>query len=289
MTEAAAESSGTPASSAHSEGGSMPDELENFPLVNPRRFVDHVAIVTGAGSGIGRATAERLAWEGTRVLCFDRNADSASDTVSRVREAGGTALAVVGDVRRRADLEEASTKAENAWGRVTLLVNNAGLVTMKGLAELSEEDWDLVLDVNLKGQFLAAQTVGQRIAAGGGGAIVCLSTVESVVVSTTSGADCQPHYNASKGGVLMLTKALAHELGRFNVRVNAVAPGGVKTAFTGRLFEDDDLPDVVRNRLIIKRLARPAEIAGAIAFLLSDEARYITGTQLVVDGGWLVY
>ena len=267
----------------------MPDELESFPLVNPRRFVDHVAIVTGAGSGIGRATAERLAWEGTRVLCFDRNADSASDTVSRVQEAGGTALAAVGDVRHRADLEEASAKAERAWGRITLLVNNAGLVTMKGLAELSEEDWDLVLDVNLKGQFLAAQTVGQRIAAGGGGAIVCLSTVESVVVSTTSGADCQPHYNASKGGVLMLTKALAHELGRFSVRVNAVAPGGVKTAFTGRMFEDDDLPVTVRNRLIIKRLARPAEIAGAIAFLLSDEARYITGTQLVVDGGWLVY
>jgi NAD(P)-dependent dehydrogenase (short-subunit alcohol dehydrogenase family) len=172
--------------------------------------------------------------------------------------------------------------------RVTHLVNNAGVITMTGLDALTEEEWDYVLDVNLKGQFLAAQVVSRAIADAGGGAIVNLSTIESEVVVAT-GPSCQPHYNASKGGVRMLTKALAHELAPKHIRVNAVAPGPVATGFSGGDLESEAALAFFRTRMLIPRPATPEEIAGVIAFLLSEDASFITGVQLPVDGGWLVH
>src|SRR5205807_10275261 len=146
------------------------------------RFDDHVVFVTGAGSGIGRATAHRLAREGAAVLCFDRNDEAARTTVREIHDAGGRAASAQGDVRDRASLERALQVARDAFGKVTDLVNNAGVVTMQGLEDLTEEAWDLVVDVNLKGTFLATQVVSPAIAADGGGAIVNLSTVEAEVV-----------------------------------------------------------------------------------------------------------
>ena len=177
-----------------------------------------VAFVTGAGSGIGRGIARRLAADGARVACADVNLPAAEETVSLITDEGGTAIAVACDVRDRQQVEAAVTSVVAELGALNYLVNNAGVVTMTGLDALTDEEWDLVLDVNLKGQFIVAQVASRAIAEAGGGAVVNLSTVESEVV-VASGGECQVHYSASKGGVRTLTKALAVslEIGRAHV------------------------------------------------------------------------
>lgn len=246
-----------------------------------------VAFITGAGSGIGRATALRLAGEGAAIIVADLRLESAAETVRLVEAAGGRALAVECDVRERATIAAARDAGLAAFGAIHFLVNNAGLVTMESLDELTEEHWDLVVDVNLKGQWLVTQEVNPAIEAAGGGAIVNLSTIESVAVVSSRGY-AQVHYNASKGGVVMLTKALAVELGRKNIRVNAVAPGPIATGFVSlEGITSAEAWEFMSPRLVVPRIGQPEDVAAAISFLLSDDASWITGVQLPVDGGWL--
>jgi len=252
-----------------------------------RRHEGKVGFITGGGSGIGRETALRLAGEGARMLVSDVNLAAAQETASLIGEAGGQAVAAQVDVRDRTQIEAAGALAVQTFGALHLLVNNAGVVTNHSFDDLTEDAWDFVLDINLKGQFLVAQTLAPHIAAAGGGAIVNLSTVEALVV-VTSGSTAQPHYNASKGGVPMLTKALAVELADRNIRVNCVAPGPIATNFFD--LEGVTSPEAMQflgQRLLVKRVGQPADIASAISWLLSDEASWIDGIQLPVDGGWL--
>jgi glucose 1-dehydrogenase/3-oxoacyl-[acyl-carrier protein] reductase len=245
------------------------------------------AFITGAGSGIGRATAQRLASEGAKVVVTDVDLAAAEATVALIEADGGVALAASVDVRDSEQITAAAERAMEDWGALHLLVNNAGVVTKHSFDDLTEEAWDLVFDINLKGQFLVARALASHIAASGGGAIVNLSTVEALVV-VTSGTTAQPHYNASKGGVPMLTKALAVELAGRGIRVNCVAPGPIATNFFDlEGVTSDAAMEFMGQRLLVKRIGQPEDIASAVSWLLSDEAGWVDGIQLPVDGGWL--
>lgn len=243
-----------------------------------------VALITGAGSGIGRGIAYRLAQDGAHVVVVDLNEELANQTVDLITEAGGAALALVGDVRSREQMERSVNATVKHFGGLHLVVNNAGVVTMTNLDDLTDDEWDFVVDVNLKGPYLVSQIAARQMTTGG--AIVNLATVESEVVVSSSGS-CQVHYNASKGGVKMLTKALAVELASRNIRVNAIAPGPVNTGFSGGDIETPEAWAFLGQRLLVPRVGTPEDMANAVSFLLSDQASFINGVMLPVDGGWL--
>jgi NAD(P)-dependent dehydrogenase (short-subunit alcohol dehydrogenase family) len=246
-----------------------------------------VAFVTGAGSGIGRAIAMRLAGERASVVVADVRLDAAEETASMIEARGMRALAIELDVRDPAQAASARDAALEAFGAVHDLVNNAGLVRMSPLDDLDEDEWDLVLDTNLKGMYVVTRAIAPAIGEAGGGAIVNMSTIESEVVVSSAGHP-QVHYNASKGGVKMLTKALAVELSHRKIRVNAVAPGPVATSFIpGGDLRSPEAWAFMSQRLLVERVGEPEDVAAAVSFLLSDEASFITGAQLPVDGGWL--
>ena len=246
-----------------------------------------IAVVTGAGSGIGRAIAMRLAAEGASVAAADVRQDAADATVELIQDEGGRAIAIALDVRDPAQAAAAAASVVAAFGAIHYLVNNAGLVRMSALDFLEEDEWDLVLDTNLKGMYVVTKAIAPAIGDAGGGAIVNMSTIESEVVVSSQGHP-QVHYNASKGGVKMLTKALAVELSHRRIRVNSVAPGPIATAFIpGGDLRSPEAWAFMSQRLLVDRVGEPEDVAAAVSFLLSDEASFITGSQLPVDGGWM--
>jgi NAD(P)-dependent dehydrogenase (short-subunit alcohol dehydrogenase family) len=268
----------------------MSTAVQSTPAGSSARHAGKVALVTGAASGIGRGIALRLAREGAQVGCLDVNEAGVAETLRLIAvEAGdgsAPALALPADVRERGQVRECVERLVGTFGRLDHLVNAAGVVTMTGFRDLTEEEWDHVMDVNLKGYFLVAQEAA-KVLTRDTGAIVNISTVEADVIVSSSG-HCQPHYNASKAGVKMLTKALAAELSSDGIRVNAVAPGVVETTFAGIDLHAPEVWAFMEQRVLVKRLGQPDDIAAAVSFLLSDDASYITGVQLPVDGGWLV-
>jgi glucose 1-dehydrogenase/3-oxoacyl-[acyl-carrier protein] reductase len=245
------------------------------------------AFVTGSGSGIGRAVAWGLAAEGAAVAVADVRREAAGETAAEIVDRGGRAVAVELDVRDPSQADTARDAALEAFGSLDYLVNNAGLVRMSALDDLDEDEWDLVLDTNLKGMYVVTRAIAPAIGDAGGGAIVNMSTIESEVVVSSAGHP-QVHYNASKGGVKMLTKALAVELSHRRIRVNAVAPGPIATSFIpGGDLRSPEAWAFMAQRLLVDRVGEPEDVAAAVSFLLSDEASFITGAQRPVDGGWL--
>jgi NAD(P)-dependent dehydrogenase (short-subunit alcohol dehydrogenase family) len=249
------------------------------------RLQDKNAIVTGAGSGIGRAIAIGFAREGARVACGDINDESARQTAEAIRAAGGEALAVRVDVSVRAQVESLLAAALDSYVRIHLLASVAGIATVRHFLDLPEDEWDRVLVVNLKGLYLCGQVVARHMAAAGGGSILNVTSQ----VSDIAQPDCA-HYFASKGGGRSLTRAMAIDLARHNIRVNALAPGLTNTGMTKGTQHEGMETWTYRQKILdhipLGRPAEPEEMVGAAIFLASDESSYMTGAQLTVDGGY---
>lgn len=249
------------------------------------KLENKVAIVTGSGSGIGRATALRLTKEGATVVVCDVNQAGIDKTVQLVGEGGGKAIGVAGNVADRADAEKIVAKALDQFGKLDILINNAGItrdaltVRVKDgdIKLMSDEQWDAVLNVNLKGTWLMAQAAGVPMIKQKSGRIVNTASISA------QGNIGQANYSASKAGVIGLTRTLALEWARFNINVNCVAPGGVHTPMTATIPEQ--IRATLVDRIPFKRWADPEEIAAVHAFLASDDASYITGQVIWVDGG----
>jgi 3-oxoacyl-[acyl-carrier protein] reductase len=252
------------------------------------RFENKVVLVTGGGSGIGRATALRFASEGAAVMISDVDEPGANAVRDEIVKSGGRAAVTIGNVAERADAERMVQAALDTFGRLDVLVNNAGItrdalsVRVKDgeVKRMSDDQWDAVLDVNLKGTFLVSQAAAVPMMAQKSGRIVNTASVGAL------GNIGQANYAASKAGVIGLTKTLALEWARFNITVNAVAPGAVKTRMTSMIPEN--VANQMTERIPMRRWAEPEEIAAVSAFLASDDARYVTGQVIWVDGGLTV-
>ncbi len=238
-----------------------------------------VALVTGAGSGIGRAVALRFAREGADVGVLDMNEATAEETTAAVEALGRRAAALRADVSRVDDVESAVSRAESRLGAIDVLVNNAGITRDKTIQNLSEADWDLVLNVHLKGTFLCTKVVGRRLRERGrGGAIVNISSISAKI-----GNFGQANYASAKAGIVALTKVTAREYARYGVRANAIQPGMIDTSMTRVLGEERLALSVAETPL--GRLGKPEEVAAVALFLASDLASYVTGAVIEVTGG----
>jgi 3-oxoacyl-[acyl-carrier protein] reductase len=241
------------------------------------RLDGRVALVTGAGGGIGAATALRLAQEGAVVAVLDRDAAGVEGTAESVRAAGGVPLSLVGDVTDRASVEQVVRQVAEQHGRLDVLINNAGINRDAMAAKMTEEQWDAVLDVNLKGTFLCSQAAFAVMREQNAGCIVNTASISA------EGNIGQANYAASKAGLMGLTRTLALEWARYGIRVNCIAPGGTETRMIAGI--PDHIREQALSRIPLKRFAQPAEIAAVHAFLVSDDASYITGQVIFVDGG----
>jgi 3-oxoacyl-[acyl-carrier protein] reductase len=239
-------------------------------------------IITGAGQGNGAAIARRFAEEGCRLLLMDLRAHPLQEVAAELAGQGVQVHTVTGDVSQQSDVDRVAGSARALWGEVDLLINNAGIALPGHLFDVTREMWDRTIAVNLTGTFLMSQTIGRLIAAAGGGAIVHMSSTNGIVAEP----DHAP-YNASKGGVTLLTKTMALDLARHNIRVNAVCPGLIRTPLTVGLSSEEFLQEYVAKYVPMGRIGTPEEVAAAFAFLASDDASFITGATLVIDGGQL--
>jgi NAD(P)-dependent dehydrogenase (short-subunit alcohol dehydrogenase family) len=244
-----------------------------------------VAIVTGARRGIGRGIALALAKAGADVVVSDLNLEDCQKVVEEIEALGRKGLAVKCDVTQKSEVDQLVQKTVDELGKLDILVNNAGIVEFKPFLELTEDDWDKVLEVNLKGYFLCAQAAAKEMVKNNGGRIVNIASIASGQVGI--GYPQIAHYCASKGGITALTEALALELSPQGINVNAIGPGVIETEMTKGMLGDEQTKQGILMRVPKKRVGRPEDIGAAAVFFASDEADYITGATLFVDGGWL--
>lgn len=242
-----------------------------------KRLAGHVAFVTGAGGGIGSATAARFADEGAAVCCGDLDSAAAEVVAERIRSSGGQALAVEHDVVSRPSWEAAVGAVQQAFGHLDILVNNAGITRDRTLLKMSDEEWQSVIDVHLRGTFLGCQHGLAAMRERGWGRIVNLSSVSAY------GSIGQTNYAAAKAGIIGITRTVALEAARYGVLVNAIAPGGVDTPMLRAIPEE--LFEQGREQVPLRRYAEPREIAAVAAFLVSDDASYVTGEVINANGG----
>jgi len=243
-----------------------------------------VAIVTGAGRRSGTPIAKALAAVKAQVVVNDVDLSAAEQVAKDIALLGGKARALAADVRMASEVGEMVQNTIRQMGGIDILVNNAGVVARKPAEELSEEEWDKVIDVNLKGTFLCSQTVAKAmIQKGGGGKIINLSSIMGTVALPPRVAYC-----ASKGGIVALTKDLAAEWAKYRITVNAIAPGWTITEMTHSYFSQEEVRRFLLDRIPLNRLGQPEDIANLAVFLASAYSDYITGQTVHVDGGWTI-
>ncbi len=249
------------------------------------RLAGKVAIITGAGAGIGRASALLFAKEGAEVVVADCDPEKGAKTVRLIKENGGVAIFVQVDVSKAADVKNMVKATVERYGKLDILINNAGIYAQADVVEATEEEWDRILDVNLKGVFLCSKYSIPEMIKGGGGSIVNIGSEAGIV-----GIKNQVAYNVSKSGVIALTKSMAIDFAAHNIRVNCVCPGTTETPLVRAAVERAPDPAAARRALEevrpAHRLGQPEEIAAGILYLASDESPYATGSILSIDGGY---
>lgn len=250
------------------------------------KIAHKVAIITGGGQGIGRGIAVRLALEGAKVVIAQRTQVPAESTVNHIRALGGQAMAVPTDVSRPGQVQSLVKKTLDRFGRIDILVNNAGRAGRNGpFLELDLTTWNAVIGVNLTGVFLCSQAAARAMVAHRiKGRIINIGSIDSFVAEREAAA-----YAASKGGLLLLTKAMAVDLAKYQILVNCIIPGSIRVERNVSFLERKPVKAALSKAIPIGHPAEPADIAGAAVFLASDDSTFMTGSSLVVDGGYLAY
>ncbi len=244
-----------------------------------------VAFISGASSGIGRASALALAKQGATAVVAARRVDRLTELAREIVEMGREALPVLMDVTKKETITSAVAKTVEMYGRLDILLNNAGVAEFAPFLDITEEQWDKTIDTNLKGYFLVAQMAAREMAKHSWGRIVNIASIASGGVGV--GFPSVAHYCASKGGVVAMTEALAIELAPMGILVNCIGPGVIETEMTEALLKDPKQAEGLLARAPLKRAGKPEEIAAAVVYLASEESSYTTGTTLYIDGGWL--
>jgi 3-oxoacyl-[acyl-carrier protein] reductase len=245
-----------------------------------------VALVTGASRGIGRGVALSLAKQGADVVVnYAGNVEGASQTVSEVTAMGRRAIAIKADVSKKSEVVAMVNEAVKQMGKIDILVNNAGVLSYQAFVDMPEEEWDKIIDTNLKGQFLVGQAVSKHMVDNGiKGKIINIASIASGQVGV--GYPSLSHYCASKGGVIAMSEAMAVELGPKGINVNVIAPGAIDTDMAKSL-SDPKVMEGLLSRLSIKRIGKPEDIGAMAVFLAAEESSYCSGVTFYVDGGWL--
>jgi len=246
---------------------------------------DKVVIITGARRGMGRAHALKMAKAGAKVVVSDISQEDCEGVVEEIKKSGGEAMAVKCDVGKKEEVEQMVKAAVDQWGKIDVLVNNAGICQFKPFLDLTEEEWEKTININLKGYFLCAQTCAKEMAKQKSGVIINIASVAMGQVGI--GFPNIAHYCASKGGIVAMTEAMAIELAPYNIRVNAISPGMIGTPMIDPVKHDKQAIEGLMARVPMHRVGKPEEVSNLVLFLASDDSSYMTGSTVVIDGGWL--
>jgi len=249
----------------------------------PRRLVNKVALVTGASSGIGKGIAIRFAREGASVAVnYSKSRERAEDVVGAITSFGGKAIAIKADVTKADEVDGMVTQVVKEFGKLNVLVNNAGIFIEKSIEDTSEDVWDKVMGINLKGPYLCSRRCVPELLKQNGGKIINLASIDSFVSEPNASAYC-----ASKAGVVGLTTSLAFELAPKRINVNAIAPGQIETPMIAEWLKNPETVKSLISKTPYGRIGKPSDIAAAAAFLASDESEFVNGAVIAVDGGWM--
>ena len=248
-------------------------------------LTNKVAIITGGGRGMGRTHAIVLSRAGAKVVVSDVLEKEILNVVKEIEEEGGKAIAIKCDISKKEEVENLVNKTIEKWEKVDILVNNAGIAQFKPFLEMTEEEWDKTIDINLKGYFLCSSMVAKEMVKQKSGVIVNIGSVAMGQVGVAF--PHLVHYVSSKGGIAGMTEALAIDLAPYNIRVNAIAPGVIDTPMVEPVKADKAGLEGLLQRIPLKRMGKPEEISSAVLFLSSSASSYMTGAVIPVDGGWL--